>query len=104
MTKWTPELIARIRDLAAQGYAAKHVASLIGANVVTLSHYACLHRIPFQRRPARDRPSIIPAAEAAAGVPPGERLRQMARADLDHQIALARAEARTAPIYRGGNT
>lgn len=102
MTKWTPELIERVRGLAAEGYSAKQVAAMILCHVGVLSHYASVNRISFKRMAAKNRPRV-PLAVDLSTLPPEERLLHAARADLAHQIALARAEAKTAPIYRGGN-
>lgn len=100
MTRWTPELIDRIRALAAQGYSAKQVASLTGIAVGALTHQCCLRKISFRRMPKSQRPHQNPDHVPADAT--GDRLRQAARADLDHEIAMARAEAKTAPLFRGG--
>lgn len=102
MTKWTPELLDRVRILADQGHSAKQTASLICVNVGVLSQYAGIHRISFKRMAAKNRPRVASDIDVST-LPPEERLLHAARVDLAHQIALARAEAKTAPIYRGGN-
>ena len=104
MTRWTPELIAQIRALAALGYSAKQVSFITRTNLGTLNHQCQDNAISFQRLPASRRPKITP--DQMQSVDPvltsEERLRRLARADLDHEIAMARAEAATAPLFRGG--
>jgi hypothetical protein len=104
-TRWTPEFIAQVTALAARGYSAKQVAGMTSMRVQTLTQQCSARKISFQRMPASRRPRVnpepVPSPEdTMAG---DDRMRQLARADLARQIALARAEAATAPIYRGGD-
>ena len=105
ITRWTPEFVAHVSALAAQGYSAKQVAGMTSMRVQTLTQQCSARKISFQRLPSGLRPRVNPEPvpspdETMAG---DERMRQLARADLARQIALARAEAATAPIYRGGD-
>jgi len=105
MTHWTPDFVDRVRALAEQGYSAKQVAGMLFLSVGNLTQNCCKRNISFQRMPKSKRPRIdatIPHFDPLMSTE--ERLQQAARADLVHQIALARAEAATAPIYRGGWT
>jgi hypothetical protein len=104
-TRWTPEFIEKVRRLAEQGYSAKQTAVITVMRLGTLTQQCSARGISFQRMPKSRRPRINPepAPSPEDTMQAEERLLLLARADLAHQIALARAEAATAPIYRGGD-
>jgi hypothetical protein len=96
---WTPELIEELRQHAAAGVTKQQAAQKMGRSLGAIDAQAFLHKIGFSgksydncevRPPAPPDPAFI--AQKA----------QAAREQLRRECALARAEAATAPLYRGG--
>lgn len=101
MTKWTPQLLDRVRALAETGITAQAVADALGVSISTMRPIANRAGIHFRGKTWQRR-SERPAIPVLAWVPSPERVRLAARHDLDREIAAARAEAVSAPLYRGG--
>lgn len=102
MTRWTPELLDQIRALAAQGWTKLQIAQELGLSYGTLRARAGeagirFHGKTWDNRKARRAGQIAPSRPVVQAD-----LRQAASEELARQIALARAEATTAPLYRGG--
>lgn len=102
-TRWTPELIEQVRKLAEEGRSSGEVCNLLKVKTGILYLYSQKHGITFQVRPKKTKAApmaLAVPAEVSADHP--ERALQTARNILAHEIALAKAEAATAPLYRGG--
>ena len=93
-TVWTPEVIARLRQLAESGKSRAQAAAILGVTVHALGNVASSRKIAF--RPVSPvKLSGMPAQWHQAAV-------RRAAAELKREIAMARREAATAPLYRGG--
>jgi hypothetical protein len=110
-TRWTPLLLEQVRDLARQGWSMMGVAEKLNLSPRSLSFYASRLGIHFDSRGGRKRRAALAMSEQAALQRPkmdlsalssDDRLRMAARLDLEYEIAQARREALTAPLYRGG--
>jgi hypothetical protein len=91
-TRWTPDLIQRMRDIAADGHTSKETASLLKAPWASVKIYAARNGIAF-------KPQAPKADDDADQIPPDAEA--MAKAELHKQIVLAKREAATAPPYEG---
>lgn len=91
-TRWSPELIQRMREFAVAGHTSKETAVLLKAPWASVKIYATKHGITFKPPATKvddDVDQIPPDAEA------------MAKAELRRQIAMAKQEASTSPPYEG---
>jgi hypothetical protein len=82
MMRWTPARLAEVRAYAAEGCTVKRAAERMGTTERALQVQASLHKIRFRGRRSGNR-------EAGSTT-------------LAEEIALAKAEAPHAPLYRGG--
>jgi hypothetical protein len=101
-TRWTPELIDRVRKMAAEGYSAAQAADQLMSNLGTLCKVAAANGISFKRLAMSQRPCRAPLRVLDMIVDPDQRVRVAAKIALRDEIAKAKAEAATAPLYRGG--
>lgn len=89
----TPEFVATIRTMAAQGMTRQEVTKATGAASRTIRDLTLLHDIQWQSKGGRDHYertdcSAVPANAAL-----------IAAQDLANEIRLAKAEAATASLY-----
>lgn len=87
-TRWSPELIQRMRDEADEGLTSKEASALLKVPHASAKLYARKNGIEFDVRPERVE-ELPPDAEEAA------------KRELRRQITLAKEEARTSPPYEG---
>lgn len=104
MTTWTPDLIEQVRIEAATGATSDQIAAKLGVSTNSLRNIGHQHKIRFlgttgqaKRERRASQPAPIPA-----DIVDSDRVVIAAKLDLERQIAIAKAEADTAPLYRGG--
>ena len=90
-TRWTPELQQQVRDLAGQGMSARAAAEIMGVTRKAVATMASRHGISFRGNQAPD-----------FEMPDEPRSLTKARAILASEIAAAKQEMATAPLYRKG--
>jgi hypothetical protein len=93
----TPEDVERMRDFANRGFSRKATADRLGVKLHILDYHATQQKISFPRMAKAERARTVGPAMAADA---WDRARARARAELDREIALARAERATAPPYK----
>lgn len=91
-TRWTNLLLERVRAHAAAGHSILETAEMFGVSHKSLSCIASRHGIRFGVRPHSK--SIRPPR------PSGAIAQLEARMALSREIAAARREAASAPLYR----
>lgn len=100
-TKWTPELIQRMRELASAGHASKETAALLKAPLVSVKIYATKHGITFGAESKVDVDIVPDDLDWPSATEMAEAAKKLAQAELCRQIALAKQEVATSPPYEG---
>lgn len=96
--RWTPELLDRVRALAPYR-TSDQIAAELRVPGAALRSKAARAGIRFTGKPWQGRAERRETPLSVGGAMAVERAR--ARLDLEHEIAAARDEAATAPLYRG---
>lgn len=103
--RWTPDVIERLRELAAAGHTQVQAAILLGAKPSTLGTIASRQKIRFPVKRRGSAKKIVESSRKPARlknplkIPPGD----FANVALRAEIEAAKREAPTAPLYRGGS-
>lgn len=97
--RWTPDNIARLRELIEAGHSAKSAASAMGATASTIYLRAHLSGIPIPKRSAAERAALVGHEMGDPNF--AAYMFHSAREQLASEIAAAQREAPFALPYRG---
>jgi hypothetical protein len=98
--RWTAQLLDRARAQADAGRTVEQAAKMLQVSEGSLSVYAGKHKIHFHGRKTQSKRARKAEAPVLDWLAPADRALVATKQALAQEIALARDEMATAPLYR----